>query len=80
MAHALTSSTAWEPLRRQDNDGHAIYNSEAKPGEKKPVDVYKKQRSRKRKRDRPSPEASPVFKSRLRNDYSRMNVARGSGI
>jgi hypothetical protein len=24
----------------------------------------------KRKRDRPSPEASPVSKSRLRNDYS----------
>jgi len=33
-----------------------------------------------KKRDRPSPEASPVFKCRLRNDYSRMNVARGARI
>jgi hypothetical protein len=28
-----------------------------------------------KKRDCPSPEASPVLKSRLRNDYSRMNVS-----
>jgi hypothetical protein len=51
------------------------YNSEAKPGEKKHGEVYEKHKVKK-KRDYPSPEASPVFKSRLRNDYSRMKVAR----